>query len=123
MYLNILRAMNAKISASQNPLQQAARIPHLERGKLSIIREGPNGPFYNHQYRQDGKNKTRYVPRDQVETVQKAIDGYAQFKKLIAQHVDQVVQTTRAEITSDSKKNSSQSPANSSSPKKRKSAS
>jgi hypothetical protein len=115
--------VNAKISDSQTPLQQAARIAHLERGKLSIIREGPSGPFYNHQYRQDGKNKTRYVPRDQVESVQKAIDGYAQFKQLIAQHVDQVVQTTRAEISSDSKKNSSQSPANSSWPKKRKSAS
>ena len=27
-------------------LQQLAQIQHLERGKLCIIRQGPNGPYY-----------------------------------------------------------------------------
>ena len=85
-------------------LQEAAQIPHLERGKLSIIREGPTGPFFNHQCRQDGKNVSRYIPRDQAPSVQEAIDGYARFQTLIGQYVDQIVDQTRAEIAADSKK-------------------
>jgi len=115
--------MSATKSNPQALLQQAAQLAHLERGKLSIIREGPNRPFYNHQCRQEGKNMTRYVPRDQVPALQKAIDGYAQFRKLIEQYVDAVVQATRAEIAAGSKKNFRQSPPNSSSPRKRKSGS
>ena len=85
-------------------LQEAAQIPHLERGKLSIIREGPTGPFFNHQCRQDGKNVSRYIPRDQAPSVQEAIDGYARFQTRIGQYVDQIVDQTRAEIAADSKK-------------------
>ncbi len=85
-------------------LQQAAQIPHLERGKLSIMSTGPNGPFYNHQCRQDGKNVSRYIPRDQAPGVQEAIDGYGKFQILIEQYVDQIVDQTRAEIATDSKK-------------------
>jgi hypothetical protein len=77
----------------------------LERGKLSIIRQGPDGPYYNHQCRQDGKNVSRYIPRDQVPAVQEAIDGYAQFTVLIEQYVDQVVQKTRGDLADESKKN------------------
>jgi hypothetical protein len=106
----------------QSLLQQAAQIPRLERGKLCIIGEGPNGPYYNHQCREDGKNVSRYVPGDHVGAVQEAIDGYKHFEQLIEQHVDQMVQKTRAEIASKSKKNSKSRPK-SSWPKTRKSSS
>ena len=96
--------MNAK-SDAKILLQQAAQISQLERGKLSIIRQGPTGPFYNHQSRQGGKNVSRYIPREQAPAVQEAIDGYARFQALIEQYVDQVVQRTRAEIAAASKKN------------------
>ena len=105
----------------QSLLQQAAQIPRLERGKLSILREGANGPFYNHQCRQDGKNVSRYIPRDQVPAVQEAISGYAKFEALIEEYVDQIVDKTRAEIAARSKKKTS--PRNASSPKTRKSTS
>jgi len=88
-------------------LEQAAQIPHLERGKLSIIREGPTGAFFNHQCRVDGRNVSRYVPRDQAPGVQEAIDGYAKFESLIEQYVDQIVDQTRAEIAAGSKKKKS----------------
>ena len=91
-------------------LQLAAQIPHLERGSLSILRQGPDGPYYNHQCRQDGKNVSRYVPRDQVAAVQAAIDGYQQFKQCIDAYVDQKVRQTRAEIAVKSKKKKSLSP-------------
>jgi hypothetical protein len=84
----------------------------LERGKLSILREGPEGPFYNHQFPQDGKYVTRYVPRDQVPAVQQAIDGYKEFDQLVERYVDEMVQKTRAEIAAGSKKNRAATPVN-----------
>ena len=85
-------------------LQKAAEISRMERGKLSIIRQGPNGPFYNHQCRKDGKNVTRYVPGDQAPAVQEAIEGYESFQNLVEQYADQIVEKTRAEIAQGSKK-------------------
>lgn len=113
MYRHILPGMNTPADP-QILLQQAARIAHLERGKLSILRESPTGPFYNHQCRENGKNVSRYVPRDQVQAVQEAIDGYAQFQKLVEQYVDEVVAKTRTEIAADSKKSLSPPPRSSS---------
>jgi len=106
--------MNTKPNP-QSLLQQAAQIPRLERGKLSILREGDTGPFYNHQCRVDGKNVSRYIPRDQVPAVQEAIDGYSRFEALIEEYVDQIVDQTRREIAAHSKKKTSH--RNSSSPK------
>jgi hypothetical protein len=88
-------------------MAQAAQIAHLERGKLSIIRQGPDGPYYNHQFPQDGKYVTRYVPRDQAPAVQQAIDGYKEFNRLVESYVDEMVQKTRSEIASGAKKNKS----------------
>jgi len=112
--------MNTKPNP-QSLLQQAAQIPRLERGKLSILRESPSGPFYNHQCRQDGKNVSRYIPRDQVPAVQEAIDGYAKFEALIGEYVDQIVDKTRGEIAARSKKKTSR--RHSSSPRTQKSTS
>lgn len=107
----------------QSLLQEAAQIKRMERGKLSILREGPSGPFYNHQSRVEGKNVSRYVPRDQVPAVQEAIEGYALFQKLIDQYVDQTVERTRAQIAAEagSKKNRTPSRRPSSWPRTRKS--
>ena len=91
-------------SPPQSLLQQAAQIIRLERGNLSIIRESPNGAFYNHQSRKNGKNVSRYIPRDQVPAVREAIDGYQKFASLIEQYVDQMVEKTRSDIAADSKK-------------------
>jgi hypothetical protein len=80
----------------------------MERGKLSVIREGPTGPFYNHQYRVGGKNVSRYVPRVQVPAVQEAIDGFSKFQGLIQEYVDQIVEQSRGEIAAGSKKKNAQ---------------
>jgi len=92
--------MNSKPSP-QSLLQEAAQIPHLERGKVCILREGPSGPYYNHQRREGGKNISRYIPREQVPAVQQAIEGYQRFHSLIEQYVDQVVEKTRSDIAAD----------------------
>ena len=95
--------MNTKITP-QVLLQQIAQIQHMERGKLCILREGPEGPFYNHQSWENGKNVSRYVPRDQVPAFQEAIAGYEKFQKLIEAYSQLLIQQTRAELVTSLKK-------------------
>ena len=98
--------MNTKITP-QVLLQQIAQIQHMERGKLCILREGPEGPYYNHQSWEEGRNVSRYVPRDQVPAVQEAIAGYQKFQKLIEAYSQILIQQTRAELASGFKKKTS----------------
>ena len=112
--------MNAQKPA-ESLLAQIAQIPTMERGKLSVMRETSSGAAYKLQAWENGKNFSRYVPPEQAPAVQEAIDGYVRFQALIEQYVDQVVQRTRAEISSASKKTKLR--RQSSSPKRRKSAS
>lgn len=88
-------------------LAQIDQIKHMERGKLCILRHGPDGPYYNCQSRENGKNFSRYVPRDQLEAYQAAIDGYQRFCQLTEQYAQSVIQRTRSEWASDSKKKKS----------------
>ncbi len=100
-------------------LQQMAQIQHMERGKLCIIRQGPDGPYYNHQIWEDGKNTTRYVPRQQVEAMAEAIAGFQSFARLSEQYVELMVEKTRAERADGFKKKTP--PGKSGWPRKRKS--
>lgn len=101
-------------------LQQVAQIQSMERGKLSVIKESASGPFYKLQARENGKNRTRYVPREQVAAVQQAIEGYKHFQSLTEQYANNVIAQTRAAIAEGSKKKPS--PRRSSRPSNRKSA-
>lgn len=85
-------------------LQEIAQIQHLERGKLCIIRQGPNGPYYNHQTWEKGKNVSRYVSQDQVPALREALAGYQQFQSLVEQYVQLMLEQSRAERTAGSKK-------------------
>jgi hypothetical protein len=76
----------------------------MERGKLSIIKESSSGPFYKLQARENGKNVTRYIPRDQVPAVQGALEGYKQYQFLIEQYAQEVITQTREAIAAGSKK-------------------
>ena len=94
-------------SAIQTLLLKAAQIQHLERGKLSVIRNGPDGPYFNHQVRVDGKNVTRYVPREQVAAVRQAIEGYKEFQSLVELYVAAKVEQTRSDMAAGVKKKKS----------------
>jgi uncharacterized protein DUF6788 len=100
-------------------LQQIAHIQAMERGNLSIIKASATGPFYKLQAREDGKNRTRYVPREQVPVVQAAIAGYKQFQALTEQYADEVITQTRTAMAAGAKKKPS--PRRSSSRRSRKS--
>ena len=72
----------------QRLLERMAQIGRMERGKL--CRMG-NRPHYNHQSWQDGHNVVRYVPAEEVEFLQEAIDGYRQFLQLVESYADEVI--------------------------------
>ncbi len=57
-------------------LQQVAQIQHMEPGKLCVIGQGPNGPYYNLQCREKGKTLSLYVPADQVPAVTEHTANY-----------------------------------------------
>ena len=104
-------------------LSQISQIKHMERGKLSAMGQGPDGPYFKLQAWEDGKNNSRYVPHEQVEMVQKAIAGFQRYKELTEQYAQQVIEQTRAELAAGSKKNGRRSRHKSSWPKTRKSSS
>ena len=105
----------------QSLLQQIAQINRMEPGKLCVIRQGPGGPYYNLQCRQNGKTVTRYVPRDQAEMVATHTANYERFQALVAEYRALVADRTRAEREAGSKKKTSH--RRSSWPKTRKSSS
>ena len=98
--------MNPSVTP-QTLLQQIAQIRHLERGKLCVIRQGPEGPYYKLQCRENGKNLTRYVPRDQAALVAAHTANYERFQSLAATYVALVANRTRAEREAGFKKKTS----------------
>jgi hypothetical protein len=85
-------------------LAQIAQIQRMERGKLTVMRQGPEGPYYKLQAWENGSNISRYVARDEAAAVQEALDGFQQFQALIAQYAQAVIDQTRAELGARSKK-------------------
>jgi hypothetical protein len=88
--------MSAK-PTRQALFQQMAQIDRLEPGKLCVIRQGPEGPYYNLQCRQAGKTVTRYVPREQADLVAEHTANHEQFQALVAQYVALVAEQTRTQ--------------------------
>lgn len=98
-----------KPNPSLDPLLiQMSRIPRMERGRLCRL----NGrPDFNHQTWQDGRNVVRYVPRNQADEVQRAIEGYLRYQKLAEQYADKIIRKTRrAHLKSASHKPSNRRP-------------
>src|SRR6266478_5866976 len=77
-------------------LQQIAQIQHMEPGKLCVIRQGPNGPYYNLQCREHGRTLTRYVPPDQVEVLTQHTANFQKFQELVGQYAQLIIEQTRA---------------------------
>ena len=88
-------------------LHRIGQIQHMEPGKLCVMRQGPTGPYYNLQWREDGKANSRYVPSDQVESVAQNTANYEQFQVLVAQYARLIIEQTRAERAAGFKKKTS----------------
>jgi hypothetical protein len=100
-------------------LAQIAGIQAMEQGKLCILRQGPNGPYFNLQHWAHGANVSQYVPADQLPAVQVNLAAYAQFQDLVATYVQLVSSRSRQARLAGVKKTLGR--PTSSSPKKRKS--
>lgn len=107
--------------SKQHILQQIAAIPAMEQGKLCAYsfkdRSGASGPYHKLQHWQDGRNHTRYIPADQLPSVEAALAGYARYQQLTQQYAQLVITETRQNISALKK---SKSPQPSSSPRKKK---
>ena len=95
--------MNPK-PTPESLLNDIAQIQHLDRGVVSVLRQGPQGPYYNHQCYEKGRNVSRYVPPEQVPDLKAAIDGYRQVQELMGQYVQLMVARTRAQRAAGAKK-------------------
>ncbi len=89
--------MNSPITP-QDFLEQVLQIQRMEHGSLSVIRQGPNGPYYNLNSWEEGANQCRYIPQDKLPEVQQAIEGYQKFHQLTQAYAQGVVEQTRAEL-------------------------
>jgi hypothetical protein len=95
--------MNTPITLQQL-LSQIAQIQRMERGKLRIMRQGSDGPYYHLQSWENGRNFNRYVPREQLAAYEEALAGYQKFLHLIEQYAHGVIEKTRAELAASKKK-------------------
>lgn len=94
----------------QTLLEQVLQIQSMEHGSLSILGQGPNGPYYNLNSWENGKNQCRYLPRDKVPKVKQAIEGYHKYQQLTEQYAQQIIEQTRAQLSIGVKKKASPSP-------------
>ena len=86
-------------------IAQMATITQMERGHLSVIRTSPDGqPYYNLQRRENGRNVTEYIPRDQVPAVQENIAAYESFTQLVDEHLNEISGKSRQERKAGAKK-------------------
>lgn len=108
-------------STPESILQDISQIQRMDRGSVSVIRQGRDGAYYNHQCYEDGRNVSRCVSGEQVADLKEAIEGYRRFQQLTEQYVQLLVERTRAERQAGSKKKTPL--RNSSLPKTRKSSS
>jgi hypothetical protein len=111
MYIYTM-GMNASLTP-QVLIEEILQIQHMEHGSLSIIRQGPNGPYYSLNSWEDGKNRCRYLPQDKVPEVQQAIEGYHKYQQLTEQYARQMVEQTRAQLNIGVKKKARPNPVNS----------
>ena len=95
--------MNAK-PTPESILRDIAQIQRMDRGTINVIRQGPSGPDHNHQCYEKGRNVSRYVPQEQLTDLKEDIDGYRRFQQLVGQYIELLVEKTRAERESNSKK-------------------
>ena len=75
-------------------LERMAGIERMERGKICQM---AGRPHYNHQTWQDGLNVVHYVPADEVDELQKAINGYTLFRELAERYAEEIIRATRKE--------------------------
>lgn len=97
----------------QSLIEQILQIQRMEHGSLSVIRQGPNGPYYSLNSWEHGKNRCRYLSQDKVPEVKQAIEGYHKYQQLTEQYAQQIVEQTRVRLNIGVKKKPQPTPESS----------
>jgi hypothetical protein len=95
--------MNKQQKRREQILRKMAGIKRMEKGRLAAeyretIREGKTvrkGPYYKHQYWEQGHNVSRRVPVEEAETLREAVENYHEFRQLSDEYADLTIQMTR----------------------------
>lgn len=95
--------MNSK-NTPHDIIQKIAAITHMERGKLSVIRQGPHGPYYNLQRRENGRNVSEYIPSGQLEEARANTEAFARFETLVENLAEVISAQSREERKAGDKK-------------------
>jgi len=90
-------------------LKQMGEIDTMHRGRLSEeYRERQEhgetvrlGPYYKYQEWKDGRNRSRRVKADEVDSLREGICGMDKFKKLAADYIDTTVELTEQRVDAD----------------------
>jgi hypothetical protein len=104
--------MNALLTP-QTHIEQILQIQRMEHGSLSILRQGPNGPYYSLNSWESGKNCCRYLPQDKVPEVKQAIEGYHKYQQLTEHYAQQIIEQTRVQLNIGVKKKPQSNPESS----------
>lgn len=96
-------SVNSK-NTPRDIIQEITAITHMERGKLSVIRQGPHGPYYNLQRRENGRNVSEYIPAGQVEEARANTEAFAHFETLVENLVEVISAQSREERKAGDKK-------------------
>jgi hypothetical protein len=88
-------------------LEQIAQIQRMEPGKLCVMRQGPDGPYYNLQSREHGRTVSRYVPREQAALVAEHTTNHGKFRALVDEYAEGIIEQTRRERIDGQKKRTS----------------
>jgi len=87
--------MNPK--TTESILHEISNIQRMEKGTLSVIRQTANGPAYNFQRWDEGRNRSEYIPADQVSEVAQNLQAYTRFESLVAEYLQSISARSRQE--------------------------
>jgi hypothetical protein len=97
-------------------LEQMEQIQRMERGSLQAEKrpsvrypDQGRGPYFKHQVWENGQNLTCRIPAEKADALAQAIEGRKEFERLAEAFIDATVVLTRAETSSDAKKNATRS--------------
>ena len=93
-------------------IKEMSKIESMEKGRITaeyrdVYRDGRKlrlGPYYKHQRWEDGRNISRRVSLPEVESLEKAVNGYHRFKELSEEYIDIMIGMTRERGNAASKK-------------------
>lgn len=102
--------MNKPHTTSAEParlLRQIAQLGPMEKGTLSVIRQTADGPCCNFQRWEAGRNRSEYIPAEQLAQVRGHIETHGRFEQLVEEYVREISARSRQQRLQDTKKKNS----------------